>query len=139
MENIGPRGGNIPQTILTGERMNKSCFAPTPVPPTQLRRGITSSSRWELIFSLFLGGGSGGAGSRGTDSRPPLQRIQFPPIATAVNAPNDGWSPGSCMGVISALVSFFQSEIGWRASAQGFSPTLPRATQRGPSTYEHTF
>jgi len=43
------------------------------------------------------------------------------------------------MGVISPLVSFFPSEVGGRARAQGFIPTLPRATQRGPSTYEHKF
>ena len=80
-----------------------------------------------------------GAGRQGTDSPPPLERIQFPPLVTAVNTPNDGWSPGSCMGVIGVLVSFFPSEVGGRARAQGFSPTLPRATQRGPSTYEHKF
>ena len=63
------------------------------MPPTQLRRGITSSSRWEFVlFPLFLGGGGlGVAGSRGTDSLPPLERIQFSPLVTAVNTPNDGW------------------------------------------------
>ena len=70
-------------------------------------------------------------------SHPPLEQIQFPPLVTAVNTPNDGRLPGSCMGVISALVSFFPPGVGGRAGAQGFSPTLPCATQRGPSTYGH--
>jgi len=34
------------------------------------------------------------------------------------------------MGMIGVLVSFFKSRIGWRARAQDFSPTLPRATKR---------
>ena len=55
-------GDNIPQTILTSERIKTFCFAlppSPPMPPTQLRRGITSSSRWRLILSsfLFFGGG----------------------------------------------------------------------------------
>ena len=104
------------------------------MPPTQLRRGL--GGNLSLFFSFLLGGGFWG--SQGTDSPPPLEQIQFPPLVTAVNTPNDGWSPGSCMGVIGVLVSFFPSEVGGRARAQGFSPTLPRATQRGPSTYEHT-
>ena len=84
-----------------------------------------------LFFFLFFfwWGGLGGADSRGTDSPPPLQRIQFPPLVTAVNTPKDGWLPGSCMRVIRVLVSFFPSEVGGRARAQGFNPTLPRATQ----------
>ena len=96
---------------------------------------------WEFIpFSclFFWRGGLGGAGSQGTDSPPPQEQIEFPPLVTAVNTPNDGRLPGSCMGVISAL-SFFPSGVGRRARAQGFSPTLPCATQRGPSTYEHKF
>jgi len=78
-------------------------------------------------------------GELAADSPPPLERNLLSPLVTAVNTPNDGWSPGSCMRVIGVLVSFFPSEVGGRARAQGFSPTLPRATQRGPSTYDHTF
>ena len=119
-------GGNISQTILTGERINKFCpelHPPSPRPPTQLRREITSSSRREFILFLFFlcGRRLGGAGSQGTDSPPPLERIQFPPLVTAVNTPNDGWSPGSCMGVIGVLVTFFPSEVGGRARAQGLA------------------
>jgi len=104
------------------------------MPPIQLRRGI--GGNLSLFFSFLLGGGSWG--ELAADSPPPPERIQFPPLVTAVNTLHDGWSPGSCMGVIGVLVSFFPSEVGGRARAQGFSPTLPRATQRGPSTYEHT-
>ena len=70
---------------------------------------------------------------------PSLEQIQSPPLVTAVNTPNDGWLPDSCMGVIGALESFFPFEVGGRARAQDFSPTLPRANQIGPSTYPHKF
>jgi len=92
-------GGNIPQTILTNDSINYLCFIKglqSPPPP--------SAHHWATVELLLRpggqvfvspfsrGGGLGGEGSQGTNSPPPLERFQFPPLVNCcVNTPNSGW------------------------------------------------
>ena len=78
-------GGNIPQTILTGDRINKLCFTvdPPPLECPLLSYTVELLLRpcGRVFCPLFWGGGGlGGAGSPGANSPPPLERIRFPPL-----------------------------------------------------------